>query len=443
MNIKIKLTFLALLLFLTQYAFALTIGLTPSSFPCGTTTVSATTGCSFMGTIEVIVNGSPSGVIISNVSMVTGGTFTFQIAVNASAPPVGQLNFRILTSNDPTGCALPNAQDEVTVDFLCACNLVVTATSADESCFLCQDGTASILVDGATEPVSYLWSNGATTAVLENLAPGNYSVVITDANNCVENSFVTILPYICTPFQVIANVTSATCHNDCNGSISITGLSNGSQPVLYTWNTGATSGTLVDLCAATYAVTVTNDKNCSGISSFVVGQPSAIILTIDTIINYSAAAPGKVTVSMSGVTSGYTCVCNPITGTCGDCVETSITSASMEGLSLGCYQMTVINLNGCTATTDTFCIEQMTSTVNYLNLNSVQIYPNPTSDLIRVQYADGSHPAEMILRNILGTTVGTYKNTNSIEVSHLQIGVYFLTIYDENYTLTRTITKQD
>lgn len=442
MNTKIKFSLLGILLFLAHFVFAITVELTPSTFPCGTTTVSATTGCSFMGAIEVTVDGNPSGVTISNVSMINAGNFTFNITVDATSPLVGQLNFRILTSNDPTGCALPNAQDNVAVNFTCACNLSVTTTTMNESCFECANGTATVLVGGASEPVSYIWNNGATTSTIENLAPGDYSVVIEDGNNCTATASVTILPYICTPFQIIANVADAGCYDDCNGIISITGLSDGSSPVIIAWSSGNNSSNLVDLCAATYVVTVTNQNNCTAVASFVVGHEAPIVLTIDTIIHHSPGASGKVIVSMTGVEMGYECGCLAITGTCGTCGESSLTSASMEGLSVGCYQMTITNTNGCAATTDTFCIQSMTSSIHDLYKNSVHIFPNPASEVLNIACKDGSLPKEMDLKNVFGTIIGRYHHTNTIDVSTLQTGVYFITFYDENHTFTRPVTIQ-
>jgi hypothetical protein len=37
---------------------------------------------------------------------------------------------------------------------------------------------------GGSAPYSYMWSNGATTATVEGIAPGEYAVSITDANGC-------------------------------------------------------------------------------------------------------------------------------------------------------------------------------------------------------------------------------------------------------------------
>ena len=46
------------------------------------------------------------------------------------------------------------------------------------------NGSIDISVIGGTGDFTYEWSNGGTTAKIENLAAGEYSVIITDANGC-------------------------------------------------------------------------------------------------------------------------------------------------------------------------------------------------------------------------------------------------------------------
>lgn len=57
-------------------------------------------------------------------------------------------------------------------------------TATDETCLGCADGTASVVASGGTPPYTYLWSNGATTANISNLAPGTYNVTVTDTHGC-------------------------------------------------------------------------------------------------------------------------------------------------------------------------------------------------------------------------------------------------------------------
>ncbi|NSW44962.1 MAG: gliding motility-associated C-terminal domain-containing protein [Bacteroidales bacterium] len=57
---------------------------------------------------------------------------------------------------------------------------------------------------GGTLPYTYLWSNGATTANINNLTADNYIITVTDANNCISVDTFTIdiqlvIPSVITP----------------------------------------------------------------------------------------------------------------------------------------------------------------------------------------------------------------------------------------------------
>jgi hypothetical protein len=63
------------------------------------------------------------------------------------------------------------------------------------SCPGCFNGSVTSAVNGGTAPYTYLWSssggaNGATTANITNLGPGNYNLLITDANGCTAQTTV-------------------------------------------------------------------------------------------------------------------------------------------------------------------------------------------------------------------------------------------------------------
>ncbi len=61
--------------------------------------------------------------------------------------------------------------------------LEVTADITPSGCTN-STGSIELTVTGGTLPYSYNWSNGATGKDLTGLAPGNYTVVITDSNGC-------------------------------------------------------------------------------------------------------------------------------------------------------------------------------------------------------------------------------------------------------------------
>ncbi|MCB0642930.1 MAG: hypothetical protein KDC44_14880, partial [Phaeodactylibacter sp.] len=45
-------------------------------------------------------------------------------------------------------------------------------------------GSVQPILAGGTPPYTYLWSNGSTEAILENVAAGNYALLVTDAIGC-------------------------------------------------------------------------------------------------------------------------------------------------------------------------------------------------------------------------------------------------------------------
>jgi dienelactone hydrolase len=53
-------------------------------------------------------------------------------------------------------------------------------------------GSISTISSGGTAPYSYLWSNGASTQNLNNLADGIYTQTVTDANGCSSNQMFTV-----------------------------------------------------------------------------------------------------------------------------------------------------------------------------------------------------------------------------------------------------------
>lgn len=61
-------------------------------------------------------------------------------------------------------------------------NLEITNANAGMN-----DGSISIDVSGGVAPYEFLWSNGATDEDITDLAPGTYSLDVTDANGCIQS----------------------------------------------------------------------------------------------------------------------------------------------------------------------------------------------------------------------------------------------------------------
>ena len=63
-------------------------------------------------------------------------------------------------------------------------NLAITTTAVTGP----NTGSASAMATGGTTPYTYLWSNGETTASIENLDGGEYHLTLTAANGCTIES---------------------------------------------------------------------------------------------------------------------------------------------------------------------------------------------------------------------------------------------------------------
>jgi gliding motility-associated-like protein len=165
--------------------------------------------------------------------------------------------------------------------------VLVTAIVNIDSAF-CElpNGNAQITATGGTGPYSFLWSDGQTTALADNLIQGNYSVVTTDVNGCQNTDAVTI-GNIPTP-TVTASVTQiVSCFGGNDGDVLAVGaLGDGNYQ--FSW---APSGNMIanpiNLEEGNHIVTLTDGNGCQAFDTIYVSQNDEIIISSDTIVNVS------------------------------------------------------------------------------------------------------------------------------------------------------------
>lgn len=132
------------------------------------------------------------------------------------------------------------------------------------------DGTATVSINGGSAPFTYAWSSGAASATATGLAPGTYSVTVTDASTCSEVHSVTVGA---APSPVLT-MDGWAAAGSANGRARAR-TSGGTPPYTYLWNTGATTNDLQNLVAGTYTVTVTDNTGCTDVESFMVADGAA------------------------------------------------------------------------------------------------------------------------------------------------------------------------
>jgi hypothetical protein len=232
---------------------------------------------------------------------------------------------------DTNGCT---ALQSVNVNsFNCAMQSQVEGVNI--TCFGVSNGSATVSLTGATAPVTYAWSNNATTQTINNLTAGVYTVNVLDANNCPATLNVSITEP--TQLQANASNTNETGVGANNGT-AITLPTGGTGSVTYLWSNAATTQTIVGLSPATYTVTVSDANGCTSIQSVVVTPFNCVISVQPTVTNITCAGAnnGLIILSQTGGTAPFTYLWS-----------NGSTGSSITNLPAGTYTASLTDANGC------------------------------------------------------------------------------------------------
>ncbi len=199
------------------------------------------------------------------------------------------------------------------------------------------DGTATAQPEGGTGTYEYAWSNGETTQTITGLAPGVYTVTVTDANECTAAQSVVVNAFNCT-LSATVSVTHITCFGANDGAATVT-VSGANEPVSYLWSTGHTEAAVAGLSPGTYTVRIVDDAQCAEEVEIAIQEPAKLqanaVATGETRVGGN---DGTAAANPTGGTGSYT-----YTWSTGD------TTPTLAGLSPGTYTVTVADENGCTA----------------------------------------------------------------------------------------------
>jgi hypothetical protein len=357
-------------------------------------------------------NGVSNG---SATSTVTGGTQPYTYlwsngATTSSISNVAAGNY-LLTVNDAVGCSTSQV---VTISQPTAIATFLEVT--DATC--ANIGRIVTTASGGTQPYSYLWSNGATTSTISNLAGGTYSLTITDGNGCTKTAATSVAAFVAP--TVTLTSTNPTCNGGNNGTATAA-VTGGTAPFSYAWSNSATGASLTGLTAGTYSVTVTDSKGCTSVvRTATITQPTAIVITTLSVVSATCLPIGSVTVIASGGATPYTYLWS-----------NGATTSTISNLTGGNYTVTATDANGC----------RNSSTINVPSVTSPG-FAGTIAITSPISYQGGVGEATVSTTN--GRAPFTYRWSNGSTLataSGLSAGTYTVTVTDANgCTTTNTVT---
>ena len=220
------------------------------------------------------------------------GVYTTRYETNSIMPNagiawgsyLGSLNDAVYTF-DPANCGPGSVISSVAI--------------VQPTCNGLANGSITPTVVVGNGPYTYVWSNGATTAQLNNVGAGTYNVQITDALGCYENySAVLSDPFIIS----FGGIAAPTCPGGLNGMAT---LNSSGCPCMFSnctflWENGITTKPNSSLVEGWNSVIITHANGCVVLDSVYVPL-SAPVYDSTEIVNVSCAGgnDGSITVFSS------------------------------------------------------------------------------------------------------------------------------------------------
>ncbi|MGB0390609.1 MAG: T9SS type A sorting domain-containing protein [Salibacteraceae bacterium] len=223
----------------------------------------------------------------------------------------------------------------VTITEPTAMTLALVASS-NVDCFGADNGSATVFANGGTPTYSYLWSNSSATSSISSVGPGIYRLTVTDGNNCVDSTSVTITE----PTDLTAAITNSqnvACNGSATGFAVVEGAG-GTMPYTYLWQNGNTTDSIYNQTSGFYRVTVTDANGCIDSTLANLTQPSSLTASVSSSTNNLCFGDsiGTGSVSVVGGASPYTYAWS-----------TGSTSNTETNLLAGNHIVTITDANNC------------------------------------------------------------------------------------------------
>jgi len=399
------------------------IGLSAGTYSC---VITDGNGCS-LSTPVYTVNNLSGGLAFTNIDvdnevcsnglgnielLLSGGSlpYTFQWNTGATSQDIFNLSAGTYsaTVTDNSGCSITTGNLTILNE-----SGTLNLTSVNSFNELCGNGTGSIniSVSGGTFPISFAWNTGSTSQDLSNLSSGNYTCLITDANNCMvqANASINNDPGIIAVDNII--VTNENCGQG-NGALNLV-VSGATAPITYAWSDGSTSQDLSNISAGTYTVLVTDNNGCSTSGNAVVGNIANGMSITNAVVSSEicGALNGSIDITINGGTAPLIYIWT-----------NGATTEDLSGLSAGSFACTITDNSGCSIEAGPYTIVNSSGTLNAVLTTSSDETCSNVSGSVDVTVSGGLSPYSYNWSN--GATTE--------DISGLSSGTYTLIVIDQN-----------
>ncbi|PKP23105.1 MAG: hypothetical protein CVU05_00840 [Bacteroidetes bacterium HGW-Bacteroidetes-21] len=225
------------------------------------------------------------------------------------------------------------------------------------------DASAWVFASGGSPPYTYTWSPfGGSNDTAINLHAGIYSVLVTDFLSCQSIAMVNISqpPPLAAS---ISNFSDVDCFDGSNG-YAIATVSGGTPTYQYLWSNGVISPANTNLSNGDYYITITDANGCIDIDSVSIQEPAATLILNITHQDISCYGfnNGSAFAQVNGGTPPYTYIWVP---------SVQFTPQA-NNLAAGTYTVSVIDANGCQASSSVTLAQPQAMTTNAYMVGAVQ-----------------------------------------------------------------------
>lgn len=298
----------------------------------------------------------------------------------------------------------------------------VTFTVSDVLCFGAESGAVSTITSGGAAPFSYTWSGpagfSASTADIDNLPAGMYTLTVAGANGCQTTDSVLVNE----PAEILPTITttSSTCQNaDGSADVVVTG---GFGPYTFVWmdENGAVISTvdsLENVPAGLYTLQITDSASvCVVETDFTISDASGDVEGVVSNPFCASDSTGAIDITVVGGLEPFVYNWSGPDG---------FTSADedLADLGPGTYDVEVTDANGCLFA-ELFTVEAGDSLVISAAVTNVNCFGN--NGAVDVTISGGTAPYDYSWTGPEGFSATTQN------IAALNTGYYQLQVTDQN-----------